>query len=93
MGTLCRMQAQIYALPSFFGVFSYDLLMLSCWKADCKERLPFSDLVNAIELILTKVADCLDMNQFTLALNHATENKSDNMEENNSILDMMESSM
>ena len=60
--------------------FSYDVLMLSCWKADSEQRLPFPDLVNAIELMLTKVADYLDINEFTLVLNHGTEEKCDNKE-------------
>ena len=67
--------------------------MLSCWKSDSEERLPFSDLVNAIELMLTKVADYLDINEFTLAFNHGSVNKSDNTEKGNSILGMVKSSM
>ena len=67
--------------------------MLSCWKADPKERLPFPDLVNAIELLLTKVADYLDINEFTLVLDHNTdESESDNANRNNSIVDITESS-
>ena len=60
--------------------FSYDVLMLSCWKADSEERLPFSDLVNAIEQMLTKVADYLDINEFTLALDQSNGDKNDNTE-------------
>ena len=68
--------------------------MLSCWKADSEERLPFPDLVNAIELMLTKVADYLDINEFTLVLNHGTEEKCDNKEKKKSIVvDIMESSL
>ena len=55
--------------------------MLSCWKADSKERLSFADLVNAIELMLTKVADYLDINEFTLALDHSSEEENDNTED------------
>ena len=67
--------------------------MLSCWKADSEERLPFSDLVNAIELMLTKVADYLDINEFTLALDHNSVNKSDNTEKSSDIVDIVESAM
>ena len=64
--------------------------MVSCWKADSQERLSFFDLENAIERVLTNVADYLDINEFTLALDHSTENKSDNTEKNNSTVDIME---
>ena len=67
--------------------------MLSCWKEDSEERLPFSDLVNAIELMLTEVADYLDINEFTLALDHASVNNSDNTKKSNNIVDIVESSM
>ena len=74
--------------------FSYDTLMLSCWRADPKERPPFSDLVNNIESILTKVAQYLDINEYTLMLDHSSEDKSDNQEnENNSMVDLTESSL
>ena len=66
--------------PFSLLLFSYDVLMLSSWNADSQERLPFSDLVNAIELMLTKVADYLEINEFTLALDHATEDKCDSSE-------------
>ena len=76
-----------------FGFFSYDLLMLSCWKTNSKERLPFSDLVISIERVLTTVADYLDINEFTLAPDHSTEDKCDNAEKSNSIVFIMDSSM
>ena len=67
--------------------------MLSCWKADSEERLPFSDLVIVIEQMLTKVADYLDINEFTLVLDHSNEDKSNNTKENDTIVDIIESSM
>ena len=67
--------------------------MLSCWKADSEERLPFSDLVTVIEQMLAKVADYLDINEFTLVLDHSNEDKSNNPEKNDTIVDIMESSM
>ena len=42
--------------------------MLSCWKADPKERMMFADMVNTIESILTKVAQYLDFNDFVLTI-------------------------
>ena len=77
----------------FLLIFRYDLLMLSCWRADSKERLPFSDLVNAIEQMLTKVADYLDINEFTLAVDHSSVSKNDNTEKSDNIVDIVESSM
>ena len=67
--------------------------MLSCWKADSKERLPFSDLVNAIERMLTQVADYLNINEFTLAVDHGSVNKSENTEKSDNRVDIVESSM
>ena len=49
-------------------MYSYELLMLSCWKADPEERMTFADLVNTIESILTKVAQYLDFNDFVLTI-------------------------
>ena len=48
------------------------------------ERLPFSDLVIAIEMMLTKVADYLDMNGFTLSVDYSSDDKCDNTENTNS---------
>ena len=67
--------------------------MMSCWKEDSEERLPFTDLVNAIERMLTNVADYLDINEFTLALDRSSEDKSNNIEMYDSIVDIMDSSM
>ena len=49
-------------------ICSYNSLMLSCWKADPKERMTFADLVTTIESILTKVAQYLDLNDFVLTI-------------------------
>ena len=49
-------------------MYSYDSLMLSCWKANPKERMTFADMVNSIESILTKVAEYLDFNDFVLTI-------------------------
>ena len=67
------------------------MLMLSCWIADPKERPPFSDLVNNIECMLTEVAQYLDMNEFTLILEHSSEDMSNNKEKINSMVDLTES--
>ena len=80
-------------------LFSYDTLMMSCWRADPKERPSFSDLVHTIEFILTKVADYLDINEFPLILDHDkvplildhdNEDNTDSTEQNNSMVDVME---
>ena len=42
--------------------------MLSCWRADPKERITFADLVNTIESILTKVAKYFNFNDFVLTI-------------------------
>ena len=67
--------------------------MLSCWKADPIERLPFSDLVDAIETMLTKVADYLDINEFTLSVDHSSDDKCDKAVKRNSAAQSMESSL
>ena len=64
--------------------------MLSCWRADPKERPPFSDLVNTIEFILTKMADYLDIREFPLILDDDSEENIDSTEKNNSMVDVME---
>ena len=56
-------------LGCFLVVYNYELLMmLSCWRADLKERMMFADMVNTIESILTKVAQYLDFNNFVLTV-------------------------
>ena len=57
------------------------------------ERLPFSDLVDTMESMLTKVADYLDINEFTLSLDYSSDDKSGNTEKNNSTAENMESSL
>ena len=38
--------------------------MLSCWNEDPKERLAFSEIVEAIDSILMEVAEYFDFNEF-----------------------------
>ena len=56
---------------------SYNKVMLLCWRANPKERLPFADLVITIESILTEVADYLDLNDFVLSINITGDDKTD----------------
>ena len=50
--------------------------MLSCWKADPKERMTFAELVTTIESILTEVAQYLDLNDFFLTVDIKDEESS-----------------
>ena len=42
--------------------------MLQCWNSSPDERPTFSDLVVTIENMLTSMANYIDFNQFTLAV-------------------------
>ena len=50
--------------------------MLSCWNEDPKERLAFSDMVEAIDSTLMEVAEYLDFSEYD-----TTVDKNDNNEE------------
>ena len=57
------------------------------------ERLQFSDLVDAIETTLTKVADYLDINEFTLSVDYRSDEKCDHKEKGSSTPEITESSL
>ena len=59
-------------------MYSYESLMLSCWKANPKERMTFADMVNTIESILTRVAQYLDVIDFVLTIDTKGKGNIDN---------------
>ena len=51
--------------------------MLSCWNENPKERLAFSDMVQAIESILTVVAEYLDFSEYVMSVDKKDNNVED----------------
>ena len=50
------------------SIYRYELVILQCWSSSPDERPSFSELVITIENMLTSMANYIDFNQFTLAV-------------------------
>ena len=48
--------------------YRYESVILHCWSSSPDERPTFSELVVIIENMLTSMANYIDFNQFTLAV-------------------------
>ena len=52
----------------FLSKYRYESVILQCWNSSPEERPTFSELVVIIENMLTSMANYIDFNQFTLAV-------------------------
>ena len=64
--TYCTMLYDLGFHP--FLIYRYESIMLQCWNSSSDERPTFSELVVIIENMLTSMANYIDFNQFTLAV-------------------------
>ena len=52
----------------FLSNYRYESVILQCWNSSPEERPTFSELVVVIDNMLTSMANYIDFNQFTLAV-------------------------